>query len=424
MAQKFPYLKHDFKTKLAAGKAWKLFEGEQGCTRIDQEGVCLRMDRPPPAPAAAVPSTPQGPVLVEAGKQISNWFKSNPAAPLTPKPPPEPKGPLLVEAWKEIQGWSSTKTESKGKVTLPAFDIQDIPSAMEKLRWYKSADLMRQFFAGRLNYSKTPAHARDAINQEEEYYAQEFVDTKRFTWKWLLGYDAVERAYQKLIAPGYIASRDGGSKSAWVTMNKAIVTCVHEKPPYFMGSIETLAECGGDVFALHRRFQFQKSHVSMLSFLHTDLGGSLGNFSVYAAVARAEVFREDFKQHTVTVTHAYVYAKDNYAFNDMPGEPSQYLGHWNKTGLIYVPIPTLVQALQGWLTGLPEVDAPYNSFLEGLEFAVLLGDKLNEENTYYPVRNRDFMDWQMNNKKERGGNVLSFTDLKRIALPTPLVFPI
>lgn len=73
---------------------------------------------------------------------------------------------------------------------------------------------------------------------------------------------------------------------------------------------------------------------------------------------------------------------------------------------------------------MPEVNAPYNSLLEGLDFAVLLGDKLNEENTYYPVRNRDFLDWQMNNKKGRGGNVLSFSDLKLIALPSPLVFPI
>ena len=125
----------------------------------------------------------------------------------------------------------------------------------------------------------------------------------------------------------------------------------------------------------------------MWSFINTDLGGSLGNFSLYAAVARAKVHRADFQRSTVTVTHVYVYAKDNYSFTGEPGKPSQYLGHWNKTGVVYVPLPSAVQLFQGVLGGrLPEINAPYNTFLEGVDFAVLLGDKLNEEHTFYPSR--------------------------------------
>jgi len=420
MTQKFPYLKLDFKTNLSAVREWKLFEGDQGCTRIDHPEACLRMDRPPPSRSAAVTqSASQGPVLVEAGKQISSWFKSAPAAPVAPKQAQEPKGPLLVEAWKEIQGWGTAKKDADGKVVPPPYDFRDIPPTMDKIHWPKSADLMRQFLDGRLNYSKTKDDERDAINQVDKYYAREFVETKRFPLKWLLGYPAVERAYQLLLKPGYIDSKQGGVNSAWSTMKNKTVAIASTK---FIGEIDTLAECGGDVFKLHRDFQFQRSPVSMWSFINTDLGGSLGNFSLYAAVARAKVFRQDFKQHTVTVTHVYVYAKDNYSFTDEPGNPSQYLGHWNKTGVIYVPIPSMVQIAQQWISGLPEVNAPSNTFLEGVEFAVLLGDKLNEENTYYPLRNRHFWDWQM--KHQQGGNVLSFSDLKLIQLPTPVEFPI
>ena len=435
MAQKFPYLKHDFKTKLVAGKAWKLFECEQGCTRIDQEGVCLRMDRPPPAPAAAAPSSPQGPVLVEASKQISNWFKSNPAAPVTPTPPPEPKGPLLVEAWKEIQARSTLKAEAKG--ILAPFDIQDIPPAMDKiLGWPKSADLMRQFFAGDLNYSPTQKDEINAINQRGKYYAREFVETKRFTWKWLLGNAAVEKAYVLLTSPDRprLASNmySGVAKRQ---IEKKILPSANTK---YMGQIDTLEECGGDVFELHRRFQFQNSPVSMFTvsdnFAHTDLGGSLGNFALYAAIAHAKVRREDFKQHTVTVTHVYVYAKDNYSFNDTPGEPSQYLGHWNKTGVIYAYLPSVVQLVRGALSGtkagkyLPEINSPElrtdasNPWFDGVDFVVQIGGHYTPENIFYPVRNINFLNWQI--KSQRGGNVLSFSDLKLIQLPSPIDFPI
>ncbi|WP_330996364.1 DUF6402 family protein [Burkholderia cepacia] len=35
-----------------------------------------------------------------------------------------------------------------------------------------------------------------------------------------------------------------------------------------------------------------------------------------------------------TITHIYVYRKDNYFFNDKGDGNSQYLGHWNKKDMI------------------------------------------------------------------------------------------
>ena len=426
MTQRIPYLKRDFKTTFAAVKEWKVFDGAQGCTPLDIESICLRTDKaPPPLPPVAEPRGPEGPVLIEAWKQMKTWSASRAeaasvAAAKPPSKPKEPEGPLLIEAWKEIQEWRHGQKEKRDRPTIPPFDIQDIPIAMEKIGWHKSSELMLQFFAGRLNYSKTTRDEANAIDQNDKFYASEFVETKRFTLRWLLGYAAVERAFQLLISPDFVR-RDYNMHNVHARhqMGEKIGPYAQAK---FVGQIDTLAYCCGDIFELHRRFQFQHSPVSMFTFLHSDLGGSLGNFSLYAAVARARVFREDFKPATVAVTHVYVYAKDNYSFNDNPDEPSQYLGHWNKSGVIYVPIPSMVQAMHGLLRGLPEVNTPYNSFMDGLDFAVLLGDKLNEENTYYPVRNRDFRNWQT--KFKRGGNILSFSDLKLIALETPVVYHI
>lgn len=299
---------------------------------------------------------------------------------------------------------------------------------MDKMGWKKSAELMRQFFAGGLNYSRTSDDESKAKDQNGQYYAPEFVDTKRITWSWLLEDARVAPALASLIKPGTIDSRHEISpgRSAWSSMKELTIAGVNAKYASFMGEIDTLAECGGDVFLLHRKFQFQRVKVGMFGYALTDLDGALGNFSIYAAVAFASVERENFKPHTVTVTHIYAYVKDNYSFNDDPAGPSQYLGHWNKQGMIIAPSATLDQLLPkaigkrmevNRIEGAPETATPW---MDGSEFTVQTADAYKAENVYYPVRNRDFWNWQM--QHQRGGNILSFSDLKLVRLEQPVTF--
>lgn len=207
---------------------------------------------------------------------------------------------------------------------------------------------------------------------------------------------------------------------------------MNSKSPFFTGEIDTLAECNQDVLALHRRFQFQNFKLAMFGsgwYPNTDLGGSLGDFALYAAVAYATVKRQDFSPHTVTVTHVYAYV--NYSFTDDPSGPSQYLGHWNRTGVIFVPSHVLLEkfgtsALHRFGQGPVEINAPVlradpsNPWFEGVDFTVQTGERYTAENIFYPVRNRDFWNWQM--QKLRGGNVLSFSDLKLVRLEHPMTF--
>jgi hypothetical protein len=77
---------------------------------------------------------------------------------------------------------------------------------------------------------------------------------------------------------------------------------------------------------------------------------------------------------------------------------------------------------------LPEINSPeirfdsFNPWFNGVDFAVQIGEHYTPENIFYPVRNIDFWNWQKT--KQRGGNVLSFSDLKLIPLQTPVVIPI
>ncbi len=75
-----------------------------------------------------------------------------------------------------------------------------------------------------------------------------------------------------------------------------------------------------------------------------DLAASLANFYFYAAVAHATVHTRRYMRYgnegqmkctqtTVNVSHIYVYAKDFYSFNNET-QTSQYLGHWNRYGVI------------------------------------------------------------------------------------------
>jgi hypothetical protein len=109
----------------------------------------------------------------------------------------------------------------------------------------------------------------------------------------------------------------------------------------------------GDWQTLHEQFQFQLEPVGMLDTLTdtlgmTDVTAALANFNFYAAVARAHIQTDVYNRYntptgtqhcmksTVTVSHVWVYAKDSYSFHDS-GQSSQYLGHWNKNGVIVLP---------------------------------------------------------------------------------------
>ena len=150
----------------------------------------------------------------------------------------------------------------------------------------------------------------------------------------------------------------------------------------------------------------------------------------HTAIAYAKVERQDFVPHTVTITHVYAYVKDNYSFSDAPGKASQYLGHWNKNGVIFSPA-TITVHLATYLRLLgarTELDYPIarsttdNPYLDGTDAMLTLGDPLKAEDVFYPARNRDFRNWQ--SKHQQGGNIMVFSDLKLIRLAKPIKFAI
>ncbi len=105
----------------------------------------------------------------------------------------------------------------------------------------------------------------------------------------------------------------------------------------------------------------------------------------------------------------YVYARDSYSFNDT-GVDSQYLGHWNKTGVVLHPAAALADMSKSGYELGNETLPP---------FPIDIAGRLLVKDIYYPIRNRDFVVWRQ--KKGRGGDFLVYSDLKLIKLSMPMV---
>ncbi len=414
MAEKIPYLKRDYSRALAMRKEWLLFDGAKGCTLVDIEGVGLRMSKlPRPLPGQLVTPSP-----------ASEQAASPPEAAAPAKRPAEPKAAPQTK---------EEKRREKARA-LPDFDLMDISEAMRAEGFTNGAKFSERWFNGRA-YSAYVKRLNGS-GMVEGRYDSDMVDTGTIKMSWLLGYRKIKDRYEDLLL------RCVNDKA--IVILKAKLSKFFDQKPDTSGLLDTKSYCKGDLQDLHSQFQFQFSDVSMVDGLvdvknetagkyaqylgMSDVSAALGNFNFYAAVARAEVNRSIYnryntlqgtlncRHHKVTVTHIYVYARDSYSFHDAR-KASQYLGHWNKKGLIIDPESlavhlAMMQTEPGSLLDQKiEVD-------RASRYPVDIGVKLAGGNVYYPVRNRDYQLWRA--KHNRGGDFLVYSDLRVIKLAKPI----
>ncbi|RFB67363.1 MULTISPECIES: DUF6402 family protein [unclassified Herbaspirillum] len=422
MSGKIPYLKHDYKyDHILPFKEWKPFDNAQGCTPVD--GVQLCMEKSPP---------------LLPGEQVKAPL---PTAPKPSAPPPGKKE--LTAPVPAMKATAEKAPKEEKKKQIKPFDLYDIPQAMRAEVFTVGAKLSQRWLDGRA-YS---AYVKNAKGQDVEgRYDADMIDTDTVKLSWLRKLPAIEERYQTLL-------KTLQSPKAIETLKDDFRKNLLHDHRLFAGPFDALTHCKNDYQTLHDQFQFQFSNVSMFDTViefqswdaasrygrnlgMSDVTASLANFTFYATVARAHVNYEQFNRYNtpkgtmhcvhsrISVTHIYIYARDSYSFYDK-GKASQYLGHWNKTGLIVLPDAALVswgmkkvmddeERIQGGTWDRPiELE---NGTMP--PFPVDVIGKLLDQDVYYPIRNRDYREWR--ERKGRGGDFLIYSDLQLVRLNRPI----
>ena len=288
---------------------------------------------------------------------------------------------LAEESLIETAAGESEDTDEKRK-----FKITDIPDVMRtKHHWPKSAELMKLWFS---------LPAREMIIDEKEgnipatSLPQQYVNTTMFSWDWLEQFDRVKSAQKELL-------RRIHTPKAYSVINRRIDTFLSRNGNQ---NIPEALEFTVDPIELHSTSQFQYTEVGFGKM--DDLYGSLGNFSICAAITRCSLkpLKGSHVKYKIIVHEIGLYMRDTY---DFIGD--QYLGHWCDEGLKL------------------ELIGGMRNIAEGIDDKFKF-DLINEYNDSGPTDskgnpieafgNSDFN--QYRTQYQKGGDLLLFSNIKKI----------
>ncbi|HIE1295313.1 MULTISPECIES: DUF6402 family protein [Burkholderia] len=386
---------------LYSSKRWKCYSGVVGCVPIDtQQKISfdrLAPNEPPPPPKTAAPVAPQ-----------------KPPAPAPVKPPTK------------LQP-SDKPQDAEQADKLPEFDLQDIPKAMDKMGWPISAKLAREWFA-------SPKHVyNDQLNSVQP------IDDSTVTLDWALRFDGALQRFNHLVRKAIYTPN--AAESARNTLAPVIEKSFVGGQMNAAGIVIDTVPFLTNLLQFHIAWRFQYQSVSSVDTLDgtalTDLTGALANFNFYAAIGKAIVTGERYYKYegkdktfcfepVVQITHVYVYIKDSYSFNDDSSSKSQYLGHWNKNGMVlsYVAAANDFFKSSNLNVGNSTIEK-WHYLPEGEEVnkpidkRTSLFRRFMKKDVYWPVHNKTYRDWRAIHN--RGGDFMVYSRPKLVKLDKPIV---
>jgi hypothetical protein len=394
---------------------WKCRYGSEGCMPLvtSQTLSLARLapgEAPPPPPPEPTPAQREAQRLAQARQkqlaaQAARQEKEKAKADKTPE-----EAPIGEEA-----------------ENLKPFDLQDIPGAMEKMKWPTSAKFARRWFS-------SPAY----IIPGDDTNVGRPMDDTTITLDWALKFGRVRDKYDELLAKRVY---DGKKEISDIqkTIKKHIKEIfAHDRHVRGFSTAPFLV----DLQQFHNDWKFQSILLSTrdtatAGIVLNDLSGSLGGFFIRAAVGNVLVTSSKYYTYNnadntktwcmepkVHLTHVYVYLHDTYEFNAKPDDrKSQYLGHWNKTGMIVTNMGVISDFERVWLQKFSVHFDKSPAYLNtsGTEYPVDIGGKRHkEEDVFWPVFNSDYNEWRK--KHKHGGDFVIFSKPKLVKLKRPIEF--
>ena len=390
---------------------WKEYAGVNGCVPLNTpHGVCMDKLAPgEPKPLKPPESKPAKPEALKAPDPATT-------------PPPTQASPRK----------SSEPADAEDCEHPPPFDLLDVPEAMKRMKWPVAARLARRWFSG-------PKHVWDNSFKTDQPF-----DNATVTLDWALKFGKVKKRYDELI------SKNIYNENARARLRDMLRHVVKEK---FASSVafdfQTVGD-KGNLVEFCRKWQFQLVNVSSfdttggLPYAPTDLTAALANFNIYVAIGRAEFSGDRYYKYdnhektksycidlTASITHIYAYIKDSYSFNDEKSpSSSQYLGHWNKNGMVITNGGRIRELLyrggvNSNLGNSIEVESKIkwkyliDDFLDKpIDTRKGLVKKFRSCDVYYPVFNKTYNDWRI--KHNRGEDFVIYSELRYLKLTNPI----
>lgn len=406
---RYPYL-------TVEGGKWEVKKNGFGCRPVKAQAAITMVKNPPPLPG-------------EQTKLTSSLTANAKTAALTKEAEALQQKRATEEANKKI-----AQEKQEDCPQPPPVDMLDLPDGMKAMGFKYAAYCANKWFNGKAHVIEEEQKGKPAAIQPAE-----FVDKVTFNLDWILKFDDVRVRYRHLLAMKPNDVENIYNNNAQKELVKLLRQFMSQHNFFYSGTLDTLADCGKDLQVLQQRFQFQHVRVTNFDVLGgytaamNDLAASLANFNFYAAIATAEISTHQYMRYgekwwnctktKVEVTHIYVYAKDVYSFNDKKSV-SQYLGHWNRQGVIIALDAAASEQASKWSDYLvhesgnePKTYLP--PLTAHLDKPVDVKSSLRKADVFYPVRNRDFNHWRK--IKGRGGDFLIFSNLERVKLPKPIV---
>lgn len=415
-----------------SGATWKIMKGANGCRPVQTQEAILMEKTPAPLPGKNILSIATDAVFPDINSFDKSQIKS--------------KSSMAIDSKNSTQKIENSKKEEKCS-RLPPFDMMDLPQAMNAMGFKYSSYCADRWFKGKAHVIK---------EKSETAEDSDYVDTGSLKLDWILKFGNVREKYNHLKSADLepTESENVYNKIAASILAKKFRRFMGQHQNYYSGRLDCWERCGSDIQKLHEQFQFQLSFVSMFDALGgawrvvgnelkdapvmNDLAASLANFYFFAAVAEADISTNKtmyYGSHpwqtrsrtTIKITHIYMYAKDVYSFND-DAESSQYLGHWNRRGVIVIHAAVAAEATSKFLSQISkklifeagnESKTHLPTLPEYLDKPVDVGSNLKEKEVFYPVRNRNFENWRK--VKKRGGDFKIFSNLEKVKLPRPIV---
>ncbi|WP_143531327.1 DUF6402 family protein [Rodentibacter rarus] len=328
------------------------------------------------------------------------------------------------------------------KIQIERFKLRDIEQVMRNQGWEMGAKTQHLWFTGKAY--QLPEEAKNASEDGSiiDKVLSNAIEANFVDWDWLLSFNIVREKLEQLLMtkkafmvkniynPNYLIYcydfhdacynvpyniYTSSAKNALINKFKSDKDSNNNRFGYKFGKEILLGYKNSkyifsqemeNIHFYHRYWQFQYIPIGDGGFEKPvtessieDWFATFGSFTLNVAPYEIDITEIEKNVYKVDILKVAIYARDTFDFNG-----NQYLGFWNKNGVVLPMMENFRQAaylgMNAMLSKAKEFKLEMNNEVDYAIQKPLLknGDSINKD-LYFPVNNSDYRRWRENSKK-------------------------